>query len=642
MLIENVKNLDKDSFQERDLYDEIMAIEDELARQAICNKVRDRAKDVGCSSVFDKTLAAANKEFKKREKQAIANSNCYSGESITSFTMHGDVVIELNCGEWVADDEGVRIHTDKGLVVVCPHPIYISRILKNAETGKYKAELTYKINGKIHTIYVPKETIASSSKILQLANDGIQIIDRFAPMLVQYLADLESMNEIEHKISTSRLGWVDSVDTAGNPCKQFLPYQANVIFDNELNIKSLFDSIRCNGSRDSWYKLIKEIRAKRQPEVLLNMAASFASVLVEPCGTLPFIVSLWGGTGIGKSVILKICTSIWADPSEGKYITDAKATNTAMEMRLNVLNSLPMTLDDMAQVKNQYDDDFSELIYRWCAGKGRDRSNKELGLNKLTSWRNCTITNGERSLVDESTQGGAINRVIDIESSGNILFNAKEGGRTIKIIEKNYGFAGEDFIKEVCAIGFDKITATYTEFYEKLKTAAADAGVEKEEKQIVPMALMLTADHYAEEWLFKDSVTIDIKTALSYLRNKGDVSEEGRAYEYLMDIIAANPSRFDYDIESTSEQWGFWIKEDALIAINGTIFERIMRQGGFQGKAFLSWAKRNDLIECDGNNNPKKVVRAYGKTLRAVVINTTWKRDQDEDLERITAEIPFK
>ena len=194
----------------------------------------------------------------------------------------------------------------------------------------------------------------------------------------------------------------------------------------------------------------------------------------------------------------------------------------------------------------------------------------------------------------------------------------------------------------MCAIGFEKITATYTEFYEKLKTAAADTGVEKEEKQIVPMALMLTADYYAEEWLFKDGVTIDIKTALSYLRNKGDVSEEGRAYEYLMDIIAANPSRFDYDIESTSEQWGFWIKEDTLIAINGTIFERIMRQGGFQGKAFLSWAKRNDLIECDSNNNPKKVVRAYGKTLRAVVINTTWKRDQDEDLERITAEIPFK
>lgn len=642
MLIENVKDLSKDTFLERDIYDEIMVIEDELTRQMTSNKVRDRAKEVGAVTIFDKSMAAAVREFKKREKAEIANSNRYAGESITSFTMEGDVVVELKCGEWVAGDDGVWIHTDKGMIRVCPHPIYISRILKNAETGKYKAELTYKINDRIHKIYVPKEVIVSSSKILQLANDGIQIIDRYAPMLVQYLADLESLNPIEHRISTSRLGWVDGIDASGKSCKQFLPYQANVIFDNELNIKSLFDSIKCSGSRETWYKLMREIRAKRQPEVLLNIAASFASVLVEPCGTLPFIVSLWGGTGIGKSVILKICTSIWADPSEGKYITDAKATSTAMEMRLNVLNSLPMTLDDMAQVKNQYDDDFSELIYRWCAGKGRDRSNKELGLNKLTSWRNCTITNGERSLVDESTQGGAINRVIDIESSGEILFTAKEGGRTSKIIEKNYGFAGEEFVREVYYMGFDAVTGVYNDFYEKLKAAALEIGVEKEEKQLVPMALMLTADHLAEKWLFQDGVTIDLKTALSYLRNKGDVSEEGRAYEYLMDIIAANHSRFEYDIESSAEQWGFWVKDDVQLAINGTIFERIMKQGGFQGKAFLSWAKRNNLIECGEGGRTKKVVRAYGKTLRAVVIDTTWSRDRDAELEAITAELPFK
>ena len=414
-----------------------------------------------------------------------------------------------------------------------------------------------------------------------------------------------------------------------------------MIFDNELSIKSLFDSIRCSGSRDTWYKCIKQIRAKRQPEVLLNIAASFASVLVEPCGTLPFIVSLWGGTGIGKSVILKICTSIWADPSEGKYITDAKATSTAMEIRLNVLNSLPMTLDDMAQVKNQYDDDFSELIYRWCAGKGRDRSNKELGLNKLTSWRNCTITNGERSLVDESTQGGAINRVIDIESSGDVLFDAKDGGNTIRIIEKNYGFAGEDFIREVCAMGFDAITALYSDNYEKLKAAALNAGVEKEEKQIVPMALMLTADYLSEKWLFKDGVNIDIKTALSYLRNKGEVVEESRAYEYLMDTIIANQYRFEDNSEASFEQWGFWIN-DVKIAIIGSVFERIMKQGGFQGKALLSWAKRNKLIECDKKGNPKKGVKQYGKTVRAVVIDTTWTQDRDAEIEEITKELPFK
>ena len=245
------------------------------------------------------------------------------------------------------------------------------------------------------------------------------------------MSDIESLNPelVREYTSTSRLGWIEYRDPDNNIVKKFLPYQQEVVFDNELNMKTLFDSITCNGDKKTWYDLIKAERARNKPELNVNLAASFASVLVEPCGALPFIVSLWGGTGIGKSVILKICTSVWADPGEGKYITDAKATSTAMEIRLNILNSLPMTLDDMAQVNRQYDEDFSELIYRWCAGKGRDRSNKELGLNKLTSWRNCTLTNGERSLVDESTQGGAVNRVIDIEASGEEIYNGKSGNK---------------------------------------------------------------------------------------------------------------------------------------------------------------------------------------------------------------------
>lgn len=643
MYIENVDSLDKDSFRERDLYDEIMSIEDGLKRQFVIEQMSTKAKDLGMKTSFENIMKAAEKEFARRLKMEIANSNQYSGANMTDFTID-KVVVSLNCGEWVADDDGVRIHTDKGLVIVCPHPIYINKILKNAETGQYKAEIIFKHRGRVNKVHVPREVIASSSKILQLANNGVQIIDKYAPMLVQYLSDLEAMNIIEEGVSTSKLGWVMGQDSNGKMTRQFLPYQSNVIFDDEVNVKSLIESLKPTGDRDKWYKLLKEIRAKRQPEVLINLAASFASVLVDPCGALPFIVSLWGGTGIGKSVILKLCTSIWADPGEGKYITDAKATYVAMEIRLNILNSLPMTLDDMAQVKNQFDGDFSELIYRWCSGKGKDRSNKELGLNKLTSWRNCTITNGERSLVDEGTQGGAINRVIDIEASGDVLFNAKEGNKAVTTVEKNYGYAGMEFIDALTQIGDENISAIYNNYYELIKQTAAEESVEKEEKQIVPMALILAADDLSEKFLFADGVRIDIKQAISYLRNKGDVSEESRAYEYLMDIIATNQFRFEDNPDANIEQWGMFLENDK-VAIVGTIFEKIMKQGGFQGKAFLSWAKRKGIVDCDSRGTPKKVIKFFGKTARAVVIRTDYERENAEDVELSEAlekELPFK
>ena len=646
MYIENVEKLETTSFEERELYIELLEIEDELEKEMIVNKVRARAKTLGIKQAFENNWKAANREQAKFQKKVLSETSTIFSLSLTDFPTR-DTSSQFQCGEWIADGDGIRVRTDKGgTTIVCPHPIYPTKILRNTETGKYKVEIEFMVRGKLRRLYVNRETLASPSKILALANDAVQVTALSAPYLVKYLADLEAFNPdlIKEYTSTSRLGWIEYIDEDdGSKKYRFLPYQQEIIFDNELSMKSLFDSIQTHGDRDTWYKAIKDIRAKKQPEVLINLAAAFASVLVEPCNLLPFIVSLWGGTGIGKSVILKICTSVWADPGEGKYITDAKATNTAMEIRLNILNSLPMTLDDMAQVKNQYDDDFSALIYRWCAGKGRDRSNKELGLNKLTSWKNCTITNGERSMVDESTQGGAVNRVIDIEASGKVLFDGRSGSRICKVIENNYGFAGEEFIDLINELTFSGCQKLYEQHYEELKAAIARTGKEKEEKQIIPMALILTADYMAEKYLFKDGITLDINNCIGYLRDKDEVSENKRAYEYLMNTIAENQFRFDdSEYEAGGGTWGFW-KDTSTIVINGKIFDQIIREGNFQSKAFLSWCKKKNIIECDSRGTPKKSVTHNGQKYRGVVIKTDYGLDEDLDFtDSAPDELPFE
>lgn len=644
MFIENVSKLMPDDFSDPALYAELLAIEKDVDRETQVTKVRDKAKTIGCTKTFDRMWGAAKRTYKKDQKERELMPGHLGGNAESDFSMLG-TTRQYCVGEWKADDGGVRRYTDRGVEWACTQPIFISRLLKNAETNKYKVEIKFLLNGRETTIYVPRESIASKSKITALSSDGVNVTDNTAKALVQYLSDIQALNTnlIKECVSTSRLGWIDCVDAEGHREKTFLPYKADVVFDNEMNVKSLFDSIKPQGNSDKWYSHIRELRAKRDPEVLINLAASFASVLVEPCGALPFIVSLWGGTGIGKTVLLKVCTSVWADPGEGKYITDAKASTVAMEVRLNVLNSLPMMLDDMAQISTQSDEELATIIYRWCAGKGRDRSNVNLGLNKLTSWRNCTITNGERSMVDESTQGGAINRVIDIEASGNILFDGKSGNRTTKIVEKNFGHAGKDFIEVLLSMGFPSINYVFNECYEELKTAAEEQGCEKEEKQIVPMALIIAADRLTEKHLFRDGVLIDMDQCLGYLRNKGDVSEDERAYTYLMDMIAANSFKFDdeysTDPSPDMEKWGFW-KGDNQVVIIGTIFDSLIRRGGFQAKAFLAWCKKRDLIECDIRGTPKKVIKRFDHTFRAVVIRTDYMAENAES-EGFEENIPF-
>lgn len=101
----------------------------------------------------------------------------------------------------------------------------------------------------------------------------------------------------------------------------------------------------------------------------MMLAASFASVLISPLGGLPFIVDLWGETEGGKTVTLMLAASVWADPDESNYIGDFETTDVALEARADLLNSLPMILDDTSKVSSRIRDNFEGMVYDLCSGK---------------------------------------------------------------------------------------------------------------------------------------------------------------------------------------------------------------------------------------------------------------------------------
>ena len=307
-----------------------------------------------------------------------------------------------------------------------------------------------------------------------------------------------------------------------------------------------------------------------------------------------------------------------------------------MEIRLNVLNSLPMTLDDMAQVKNQYDEDFSQLIYRWCAGKGRDRSNINLGLNKLTSWHNCILTNAEHSLVTETMQGGAINRIIDIEMGDGYLF--PNGNEVADILRHNYGWCGREFVDQVQLLGFEAIREIQKGYMDKIQEYAKKIGVEKEEKQILPMSIILTADEISETYLFKDGVRLDFEECCGLLKNRGEVSEHKRAYQYIRETVVANSFRFDNDPDKNVEQWGTYSSDDRYVYIIGNRFDKIMKEAGFQTKAFLSWARKMKIVKTDLNGNAKVQTKIGGKNVRCVQMDMD---AEDAENTEVLDDCPF-
>ena len=595
-----------------EVFIELMEEEDEIYKAKLLLTLTDRAQALGVKTKFTKLLAAYKKEKTKFEKQQVPANL----ERMTDFG--GD--IEMRCGNWIADNNGIRTFGPfGGEILACYHPILPVQRLVNAQTGKEKIKLMFKKGYQWKELITDKGTIASANRVVGLADYGISVTSENARNLVRYLSDIENynMDRIEVQVSTSKLGWIQG---------EFMPYGKTVIFDSEAKFKETFEAVREEGSCDVWLDLAREVRKSGRMEPNIYMIGSLASALIEPLNALPFILNLWGDTGKGKTVAIMLAASIWANPGGNEYTTDPKSTVTALELRLDFLNNLPMLVDDMAQLKDKYSGDFSELVYMLCSGKGKDRANATLGLNKSTTWRNVILTNGEHSLVTETMQGGAVNRIIDVGMDDGYLFD--NGNQVVEIIKANYGFAGRMFIDAIEQLGIDRIKEIQREFLQQINARAEKLGIEKEEKQTLPMSILLTTDKIATDYIFEDGIYLDFDTCVNLLKNKGEVSENERAYEYILSEVAINMNKFAPDMmgEYRGEIWGV-IEGGYLIIINNA-FNKICERGNFSGKSFLAWANKQGLIDGQNGKNTKPK-RIKGSLSRCVYLKLPSETDSE-------------
>lgn len=622
--------MDKNTLLSMQTIEDIMDEEDLLAREMIIQEAIDKAEELKCATKFKTLINAAKKEEKRLIE--LARKDIRGGAKSNNNVIDFDGCEKsYNCGAWVANDTGVRTYTVMGERLACYHPILPVARMINIQTGKEKVKLQFKKGNIWKDIVVDKSIIASSSKIVAIADFGVSVTSENSKALVSYLSDVENLNvdDIEVRNSTSKLGWIKG---------DFVPYDVNVYFDNESNFKMLYESIRKGGKRDKWYQLVKDIRATGKLEPKIYIASALASVLIEPLNALPFIINLWGDTGKGKTVALMLAASIYAYPGNNEYVTDPKSTITALETRTNFLNNFPVMIDDMSQLKNKFDDDFSSLVYFLCSGKGKERSNVNLGINATNSWRNVFLTNNEHSLVTETMQGGAVNRIIDVEMADGYIF--ENGNHVVEIIKKNYGFAGEEFIELVKEIGFDEISKIQKGFQQRIQDKAKSLGVEKEEKQILPMSIILTADKLATENLFNDGQYLDFETCFNLLKDKDAVSENQRAYEYILSEIGINKNNFIIKGSTRDDYRQIWgCIEDGYAIIQKNVFDRLCKDANSSSKTFLSWAKKKELIKAakDGKNTITK--RINGMVQRCVWLKLP--DDGDEFLEVDDGQIPF-
>lgn len=532
------------------------------------------------------------KGFKTMYKKYVESLKAQSGtiyiDNVTNFT---NQPLELNAGDWEADDSGIFKKNGYNDEVACPHPIMPVERLVNIDTGEEKLQLAFRKGTIWRKIIVSKTVLASSNKVTELAGSGIAVTSQNARAFIQYISDMENMNYylIPEKKSIGRFGYI--------PDEGFSPFVDGLIFDGDANFKAMFQTVRSRGSETKWLETAADVREMSTTAKII-LAASFASVLLEPLNCLPFFVHLWGvDSGTGKTVALMVAASVWGDPAVGAYVKTFDGTVVGMEKTAAFLNNLPFCLDELQLAKDSKGRTTFD-VYKLAQGVGRTRGNRSGGVDLTPTWRNCILTTGESPLTGTASGAGAVNRVIDIEcKSAQAVI--KDGMRISGAVKRNYGFAGRKFVERLYQPGvIDQVSERYRELFRILSDR------DTTEKQAMAAAAIILADELACQWIFSGQQPLTIEQVSEFLASKAAVSAGDRGYKYLCDWVTQNSNKLCGRSENPNiEVLG--ALEDGRAYIIRSAFERILQDAGYSTAAMISYLKQSNLIETRGRANTK-------------------------------------
>lgn len=558
-----------------EIFYEIFEISDNIERTQYIESLRNVARKLKRVNEFNNVYKSFMLDYAQRQKQ--------TGQK-TKFT---DQPLELVCGEWTANDLGVRtIRYDKNAMPVpfqaCSHPILPVEILKNVDTAEERITLAYFKSAMWQSITVDRSVCANSNKIVDaLSQFGIEVTSDNAKNMVRYISDCVGLNPLtlNPKKSINRLGWV------GN---SFTPYADDIRYEGEMDYEVIFRNVKSSGSFETWKTLCSGLR-KNIP-LRMMMAASFASVLLEPLKVLPFVLHVWGTTGTCKTVALMVAMSIWGNPKMGGLVKTMNMTKNAIMRNAAFLCSIPFAGDELQTIKDKWQGNFDQLIYQLTEGVDRGRARAYGGVEDTKTWKNSFIFTGEEPITKANSGGGSKNRVIEIAIDGPLV---DDGHYVSSVVQENYGFAGRKLVEYIQEMDTGELTERYRKLFDEL------CKLDTTDKQAMAMSCLLLADELAVRLFFPGEVPLSVSQVKKYLQSAMDVDVAERAYQSVLNWAAKNPVRFeDPKADNSPNKGEVWGKiDETVLVINRDVLLEYLNKNGFDYTAVSKkWSEKGYLV----------------------------------------------
>ena len=236
--------------------------------------------------------------------------------------------------------------------------------------------------------------------------------------------------------------------------------------------------------------------------------------------------------------------------SDVKLMGSFNALSVSLERMARTLKHLPFAIDEL-QVLNEYKISVEKIVYGLANGFGLLRGSKTGGMQSVLSWQSIMPTSGEQPMSNESSNDGAITRVLELYGKPVDKVSFAHDVHTIS--GGNYALAGKEFIEFIINNISEKITK---EDYKKLLKEIdfkCDFEVPRAQLDNVAGAVCL-GDYYAKISVFNtpknEAWSKSVELGAQILENCKELQKAdtvNRAWDFVTGWIASNKNRFSPD-----------------------------------------------------------------------------------------------
>jgi hypothetical protein len=315
-----------------------------------------------------------------------------------------------------------------------------------------------------------------------LAANSVAFEPAYAPKIASYLMKWASYLIQTRRANIMRIqqGWTEDHESFVLGATEYTATEKRHCPPSPA-ARNIVKYVKESGTLEGWQAAAKLFNDPGYEMHAFTMLCGFATPLIEFTNVNGVVLSLYGGSGTGKTGALYGAMSIWGQP-EGLTINDA--TPNALNQRMVSSKNITFGLDEQTNLEGKV---ASDVAYKTSSGRPKLRmrasSNEEREMEFVTRLISIMTTN--TSLIDiistyknntSAEEMRILEPTVTAPSSGEYALTSERGIAMFDAFNKHYGHAGPVYVQHLMKLGASELRHQIQNEYLKVGQEFTNSG----------------------------------------------------------------------------------------------------------------------------------------------------------------------